>query len=90
MSEEVDSSKVVGGVVSVILFFSFVYLVIVEPFPSSHLVHEEMIPKNQPSGIGKSVSGFLWDFRGFDMLFQTIVLFITAISCLALLREALI
>jgi hypothetical protein len=33
------------------------------------------------------MSGFLWNFRGLDLLMQTLILFATAISCLALLRE---
>jgi multisubunit Na+/H+ antiporter MnhB subunit len=35
------------------------------------------------------MSGFLWDFRGLDLFFQTLLLFATAICCLAMLKEEL-
>jgi multisubunit Na+/H+ antiporter MnhB subunit len=33
------------------------------------------------------MGNFLWDFRGLDLMMQSLILFATAISCLALLRE---
>ncbi len=37
--------------------------------------------------LGGEMSNFLWNFRGLDLIMQTLILFATAISCLALLRE---
>ena len=33
------------------------------------------------------VSSFLWEYRGFDLLTQALLLFATAMCCLAMLRE---
>ncbi|HUV33881.1 MAG: hypothetical protein ABIJ47_11280 [Candidatus Bathyarchaeota archaeon] len=76
-----------GIVVSVLIFGSLVLILVNEPFPSSKLVHSEMIPTQPGSQIGGAMSGFLWDFRGMDLVFQTLILFTTAICCLAMLRE---
>ncbi len=76
------------GVVAVILIFStFMVILSGEPFPRSTGAHSEFVPTNPGTEIGGSVSKFLWDFRGFDLSFQTLILFTTAICCLALLRE---
>ncbi len=76
-----------GLVLSAVVLGGFLYILASEPFPSSRLVHSEMIPIQPGSRIGGAMSGFLWDFRGMDLMFQTLVLFTTAACCLALLRE---
>lgn len=76
-----------GLVLSAVILGGFLYILASEPFPGSSLVHSEMIPVQPGSRIGGAMSGFLWDFRGMDLLFQTLVLFTTATCCLALLRE---
>jgi len=76
-----------GLVLSAVILGGFYYILASEPFPSSSLVHSEMIPIQPGSRIGGAMSGFLWDFRGMDLMFQTLILFTTAICCLALLRE---
>jgi multisubunit Na+/H+ antiporter MnhB subunit len=76
-----------GLVLSAVILGGFLYILASEPFPSSSLVHSEMIPIQPGSRIGGAMSGFLWDFRGMDLMFQTLVLFTTATCCLALLRE---
>jgi len=80
-------SLLAGLVLSAVLLGAFLYILASEPFPSSSLVHSEMIPIKPGSEIGGAMSGFLWDFRGMDLMFQTLILFTTAICCLALLRE---
>lgn len=80
---------VAGLVVSALILGAFLAILVNEPFPGSSLVHGEMIPTKPSGGVGGAMSGFLWDFRGFDLMFQSIVLFTTAICCLALLREEL-
>jgi multisubunit Na+/H+ antiporter MnhB subunit len=76
-----------GLVLSAVILGGFLYILASEPFPSSSLVHSEVIPIKPGSRIGSAMSGFLWDFRGMDLMFQTLVLFTTATCCLALLRE---
>ena len=76
-----------GLLLSALVLGGFLYILASEPFPSSSLVHSEMIPIQPGSRIGGAMSGFLWDFRGMDLMFQTLILFTTAICCLALLRE---
>jgi multisubunit Na+/H+ antiporter MnhB subunit len=74
-------------VIAVLILGALVLILVNEPFPSSELVHSELIPTQPGSQIGGAMSGFLWDFRGLDLLFQTLILFATAICCLAMLRE---
>jgi multisubunit Na+/H+ antiporter MnhB subunit len=74
-------------IVTVLIFAAFMVILTSEPFPTSTGVHSEFIRVNPGSEIGSTMSKFLWDFRGFDLLFQALILFTTAISCLALLRE---
>ncbi len=81
------TSLIAGVVFSLALLGAFLYILASEPFPGSSLVHSKMIPLKPGSSIGGEMSGFLWDFRGMDLVFQTLVLFTTAICCLALLRK---
>ena len=83
------SNKVTVALVVVLIFASLMMVLVREPFPSSHMAHNEMIPTQPGSEIGSAMSKFLWDFRGMDLTFQTLILFTTAICCLALLREEL-
>lgn len=78
---------VAGLVISALIFAAFGYILVNEPFPGSDLVHSEIIPTQPSSQIGGAMSEFLWNFRGLDLVFQTLILFTTAICCLALLRE---
>jgi multisubunit Na+/H+ antiporter MnhB subunit len=86
MSES-RTSLYAGIVIAVLILGALVLILVNEPFPSSELVHSELIPTQPGSQIGGAMSGFLWDFRGLDLLFQTLILFATAICCLAMLRE---
>jgi len=86
MSAE-KTSLYAGIVISALIFGALMLVLVNQPFPSSKLVHSEMIPTQPGSQIGGAMSGFLWDFRGMDLVFQTLILFTTAICCLALLRE---
>lgn len=87
MMSEDRTILLAGLVVSAVILGGFLYILASEPFPGSDLVHSEMIPVKPGSNIGSEMSGFLWDFRGMDLMFQTLVLFTTATCCLALLRE---
>lgn len=86
MSES-NVGKAAGVAVAVLLFAALMMVVLSEPFPYTTMAHSEMIPTQPGAEIGSAMSGFLWDFRGMDLTFQTLVLFTTAICCLALLRE---
>ena len=86
MSES-KTSIYVGFVISALIFGILALVLVNEPFPSSTLVHSELIPTKPGSQIGGAMSGFLWDYRGMDLVFQTLILFTTAICCLAMLRE---
>jgi multisubunit Na+/H+ antiporter MnhB subunit len=88
MSES-NVGKAAGVAVAVLLFAALMMVVLSEPFPTSTMAHSEMIPTQPGAEIGSAMSRFLWDFRGMDLTFQTLVLFTTAICCLALLREEL-
>jgi len=86
MSEN-KTNLYVGAVISALIFGALTLVLVSAPFPSSRLVHSELISTQPGSQIGGAMSGFLWDFRGLDLVFQTLILFTTAICCLALLRE---
>lgn len=72
---------------SLIIFVMLMFVLIRTPFPSSEYSHTELIPTKPSGEIGGVMSRFLWDFRGFDLMYQTLILFTTAVCCLALLRE---
>ncbi|MBD3171237.1 hypothetical protein GF326_02070 [Candidatus Bathyarchaeota archaeon] len=86
MSEN-RNTVIVGFAISLLIFSAFMVILAREPFPGSQLTHSEMIQTRPGSEIGGAMSRFLWDFRGFDLTFQTLILFTTAICCLALLME---
>jgi multisubunit Na+/H+ antiporter MnhB subunit len=87
MSEKGDSIKVASIIVTALLFLSFLYVVSSTPFPHAVYRSRELLPTQPSDALGGEMSNFLWNFRGLDLLMQTLVLFATAISCLALLRE---
>ena len=83
-----DKNSVIPGIViTALLFVTLLVILVSEPFPESVTVHNEMIPTQPGSGLGGAMSEFLWNYRGLDLTFQTILLFTTAICCLAMLRE---
>ena len=82
-----EANPMIGVVAAILIFAAFMSILTTEPFPSSTVAHSEFVPTNPGAEIGSTVSKFLWDFRGFDLTFQTLILFTTAICCLALLRE---
>jgi len=86
MSEN-KNTALIGVAISILIFASFMIILAREPFPNSTLAHSEKISTQTGSEIGATMSKFLWDFRGLDLTFQTLILFTTAICCLALLRE---
>jgi hypothetical protein len=88
MSDSVRATTVAGIIVSVLLFISFMY-VVNTPFPADERAHypSQSVSTSDPNEIGPSMSGFLWGYKGFDLLMQTLVLFATSICCLAMLRR---
>ncbi len=87
MSENYNSVKFAGVMIAVILFFSFLYFLTSFSFPHAKFISYELMPIDPSDRLGISMSEFLWDYRGFDLIMQTLILLSTAISCIALLRE---
>jgi multisubunit Na+/H+ antiporter MnhB subunit len=79
--------KIAGIAVSTLLFLSLLYVVSSTPFPHAKYRSRELLPTEPADALGGEMSNFLWNFRGLDLMMQTLILFATAISCLALLRE---
>ncbi len=79
--------RAVSFVAAALLLVAFLYLLSSSPFPYATYTSPERLPVTPGSDLGGGMSLFLWDFRGLDLIIQTLVLFATAISCLALLRE---
>ena len=86
MAENNKTTRVIGLVLSSLIFLAFIYILSVEPFPYTNIAHIAMIPTSQPDNLGKYMSQFLWNYRGLDLLMQSILLFSTAICCLALFQ----
>ena len=87
MSENNGAVKVAGLIVTSLLFLSLLYVVSTTPFPHASYLSRELLSTRQGDELGGEMSNFLWNFRGLDLIMQTLILFATAISCLALLRE---
>jgi multisubunit Na+/H+ antiporter MnhB subunit len=87
MSENGGAVKVAGVAVAALLFLCLIYVVSSTPFPHASYRSRELLPTEPSDALGSEMSGFLWNFRGLDLVMQTLILFATAISCLALLRE---
>jgi multisubunit Na+/H+ antiporter MnhB subunit len=87
MSDNNGAVKVAGLIVTGLLFLSLLYVVSATPFPHASYRSRELLPIELADALGGEMSNFLWDFRGLDLVMQTLILFATAISCLALLRE---
>jgi hypothetical protein len=84
---ESNATTIAGLAVSVLLLFSLLYVVSSAPFPYGDYVSPRLASIRPTEDLGWKMSGFLWGYRGLDLFMQTLVLFATAISCLALLRE---
>ncbi|MDP2900365.1 MAG: hypothetical protein Q8O47_05300 [Candidatus Bathyarchaeota archaeon] len=87
MSENNGAVKVASLFVTGLLFLSLLYVVSTTPFPHAFYRSRELLPIEPADTLGGEMSNFLWNFRGLDLIMQTLILFATAISCLALLRE---
>jgi multisubunit Na+/H+ antiporter MnhB subunit len=87
MSENNGAVKVAGLIITGLLFLSLLYVVSTTPFPHASYLSRELLSTRYADEIGGEMSNFLWNFRGLDLIMQTLILFATAISCLALLRE---
>jgi hypothetical protein len=87
MSDGRNSVKVAGVFVSAVLFFTLLYVASTVPFPHSVFRSRELLPIKPGEELGAGMSLFLWNFRSMDILFASILLITTAVSCLALLRE---
>ena len=82
-----NTNPMFSVVAAILILTTFMVILTSEPFPSSKVAHSEVVRTEPGAEIGRAMSKFLWDFRGFDLTFQTLILFTTAICCLALLRE---
>ena len=78
---------IAGFAISALLFFSLLFIVIEEPFPVHPFLDGKLMPIRSLHDIVIDVSRFLWEYRGFDLLMQALWLFVTAMCCLAMLRE---
>ncbi len=82
MSDGGKIIRVAALSVSVLLFVSLLYIVTTTPFPHTKYNSRELLPTTPSDELGGAMSNFLWNFRGLDLIMQTLVLFATAISCL--------
>ena len=82
-----SGTKAASLLVMGLLFLSLLYVVSTDPFPHAQYLSRELLSTRDADALGGEMSNFLWNFRGLDLMMQTLILFATAISCLALLRE---
>jgi hypothetical protein len=80
-----------SGAIALITSAAFLTLILyissTEAFPYSEITHQQMINIQPTQNIGPQMSRFLWDFRGQDLLVQSLLLFATAVCCITLLKE---
>ena len=81
------TSDALALLTSVAFLILTLYLLSTEAFPYSGIAHQQMIPIQPAQNIGPQMSRFLWDFRGQDLLVQSLLLFATAVCCITLLKE---
>lgn len=55
-------------------------------FPEPVMSEEQLASTTDAGEIVYPMSGFLWDYRGLDLLMQSVVLFAAATGCTAMLR----
>jgi len=56
-------------------------------FPKPPLLEGQMVANQPPLAVGSGVSRFMWSDRTLDMITQAVLLFATAVACIALLRS---
>lgn len=77
---------VAAFMLSAALFASLMYVLLSTLFPVAHFIPGQLTHTEPFDEIGKNVSGFLWENRGLDLLIESLLLFATAVCCLAMLK----
>jgi len=79
---------IIGVVLAVFMIFIATYRIMQygATFPKPVMSGRQLSRTTDAGGIINSMSGFIWDYRSFDMIMQTPVLLATAIGCTAMLR----
>ncbi|MDH5811489.1 MAG: hypothetical protein QXO54_04270 [Candidatus Methanomethylicaceae archaeon] len=82
-----DRTAAAGAFLSVLAIIIFAVLVFQNSFPALEYVLDKGHYLSVQGDIGPGYSRFLWENRSVDVLAQAFVMFVAAVSCLAIFRE---
>lgn len=83
-----EAEGLLAGFTALLLALLLLFLVQTTSFPLLPAVYPpETVSPEDSSMIGQRMSGFLWRYRGLDLIAQAVLLFASAVGCLAMLRR---
>ena len=83
-----DRTAAAGAFLSVLAIFLFVIMISLNTFPALEYALDTSHYLVVQSDVGLGYSRFLWENRSIDVIAQAFVMFVAAVSCLAIFREA--
>lgn len=85
----VDSRSVPATFIAVLVALLLLFIVQTAPFPLMRGVSPPAAgDAGVSSTIGQQMSSFLWRYRDLDLVAQAVLLFASAIGCVAMLRRS--
>lgn len=85
---KVDAEGFLGGFTAVLVALLLLLIVQTSDFPMMPAVYPPETVDPGDTTLGQRMSSFLWKYRGLDIVAQAVLLFTSAIGCLAMLRRA--
>ncbi|MGQ9759458.1 MAG: hypothetical protein ACUVQ5_02650 [Candidatus Methanomethylicaceae archaeon] len=82
-----DRTSIAGAFLSVLAIVIFIIMVLQNVFPAFDYALETSHYLGVQEDIGSGYSRFLWENRSIDLIAQAFVMFVAAVSCLAIFRE---
>ncbi|MGC8936347.1 MAG: hypothetical protein ACP5KV_03150 [Candidatus Methanomethylicaceae archaeon] len=82
-----DKTTAAGALLSVLAILLFVILIFQNGFPALEYTLDMSHYLSVQGDIGSGYSRFLWENRSTDVIAQAFVMFVAAVSCLAIFRE---
>lgn len=83
----IDPVQAMGLVVSLLAIFTFSVFIMNNTFPAFDFSISDQDLIEIDEFTGDEASAFMWDYRGIELIAQSLILFLTAVGSLALLRD---
>jgi len=86
---KIEASNIITGLCAVFTAMLLVYITGTVEFPYLSYIYEYLNPVTVSSStptIGQEMSRFLWEQRGLDLIAQAVLIFASALGCIAMLR----